>query len=47
MSYHRLYEDPMYDEDGNCVDEDATWQDLEDVDEDELNELSPFATVNS
>jgi hypothetical protein len=47
MSYHRLYEDPMYDEDGNCVDKDATWQDLEDVDEDELNELSPFATVNS
>jgi hypothetical protein len=29
MSYRPLYEDPTYDDDGNCVDEDAEWQDLE------------------
>ena len=25
MSYRPIYEDPMYDDDGQCVDEDAEW----------------------
>lgn len=31
MSYPgQLFEDPMYDEDGVLVDEDADWEDIED-----------------
>lgn len=48
MSYRPLYEDPSYDDDGQCVDEDTNWQDLEDLDEDMINEnYDPFDTVNS
>lgn len=43
MSYRPLYEDPTYDDEGNCVDEDAEWEDLE-VPEDAY---SPYDTVNS
>lgn len=43
MSYRPLYEDPTYDDDGNCVDEDAEWGDLE-VPEDAY---SPYDTINS
>lgn len=43
MSFHKMIEDPMYDEDGNCVDEDAEWEDLEVPDE----AYSPYETVNS
>jgi hypothetical protein len=46
MSYKPLYEDPTYDEDGQCVDEDVM-----DYLNDELKEYdeqySPFETVNS
>lgn len=44
MSYFKMFEDPMYDEDGQCVDEDASWQDMEDAEEDEYG---PYNTVNS
>lgn len=51
MTFHRITEDPMYDEDGQWIDEDANWQDLEDLDEDIMNDregqYSPFVTVNS
>jgi hypothetical protein len=43
MSYRPLYEDPTYDDDGNCVDEDFEWEDLEVPEE----AYSPFDTVNS
>ena len=43
MSYRPLYEDPTYDDDGNCVDEDAEWEDL-DVPE---AAYSPYDTINS
>jgi hypothetical protein len=36
-------EDPMYDEDGILVDEDAQWEDLEVPDE----AYDPYDTVNS
>jgi hypothetical protein len=43
MSYRPLYEDPTYNDDGNCVDEDSEWQDL-DVPEDAYD---PYDTINS
>jgi hypothetical protein len=52
-NFWNVVEDPMYDEDGVLVDEDAEW---DEVDEDDLYEedisdivedLSPFETVNS
>ena len=51
MTFHRITEDPYYDEEGQYIDEDLNWQDLEDLDEDFLNErlekFSPFETINS
>lgn len=55
--YGQVFEDPMYDEDGNLVDEDADWEtevdpgDLE-YDEDigewvDPHSYDPFDTVNS
>lgn len=48
-----IVEDPMYDEDGVLVDEDADWEDMA-VDEfeameyaRELESFDPFETVNS
>ena len=43
MSYFKLYEDPMYDEDGQLVDEDSDEGDWEDDEE----AYSPHGTVNS
>lgn len=43
MSFHQLFEDPMYDEDGNLVDEDF---DIAEIEE-ELENYDPFETVNS
>jgi hypothetical protein len=44
MSYFKLYEDPMYDDDGQLVDEDDSdegdWEDDEEA-------YSPHGTVNS
>lgn len=51
MSFHKMIEDPMYDEDGNCVDEDFEWEDSEDIDPVELGieieGYDPYDTVNS
>ncbi len=45
MSYRPLYEDPTYDDDGQCVDEDF---DLNDQPEDIDSEIyGPYSTVNS
>ena len=43
MSFHQLFEDPMYDEDGILVDEDYDIAELEE----ELESYDPFETVNS
>lgn len=52
--FSKMIEDPMYDEDGVMIDEDAEWEDLEDVSEwldKELKEYdatySPYDTINS
>jgi hypothetical protein len=57
MTFHRVNEDPWYDEDGVLVDEDADWEDDEDGCGGDLlyvvpelipkEELSPFSTINS
>lgn len=53
MTFHKMIEDPMYDEDGNCVDEDFDWEDaaiqeFEDLEyAAELENFDPFDTVNS
>lgn len=50
-NFWRLNEDPMYDEDGVLVDEDAEWQDIQEQGQRVFNriveDLSPFETVNS
>ncbi len=45
-------EDPMYDDDGQLVDEDADWDDIDNQAAEQAfkriaEELSPFETVNS
>ncbi len=40
-------EDPMYDEDGVLLDEDADWEDIEQSIEAEGLSYSPYDTVNS
>ena len=49
MSFHKMIEDPMYDEDGNCIDEDFEWDDSVDLDDlaDQLDNYDPYSTVNS
>jgi hypothetical protein len=52
MSFHKMFEDPMYDEDGNMVDEDFEFEDEDFVDIDTLIDdpdfsYDPFDTVNS
>jgi len=39
-----VFEDPMYDEDGNCVDEDFDFDDVAEVPQEEFD---PNNTVNS
>ncbi len=54
-NFWKLNEDPMYDEDGVLVDEDADWEDAVEQDpavskavfDKIVEELSPFETVNS
>lgn len=42
-----IVEDPFYDEDGQLIDEDAVWEDIEDlIDGGEIS-FDPFDTVNS
>ena len=54
MTFHKINEDPMYDDDGNCVDEDLPPDDSQDIidylneelaDSDEI--YGPYVTVNS
>lgn len=47
MSYWKLNEDPMYDEDGVLVDEDADWEDVEELVESGDISYDPHDTVNS
>ena len=45
--FSKMIEDPMYDEDGVMIDEDAEWEDIEDlIDGGEIS-FDPFDTVNS
>ena len=47
MTFHKMIEDPFYDDDGNCVDEDADWEDVkEEVQEVEVS-YSSYDTLNS
>ena len=39
-----LFEDPMYDEDGNLVDEDFDWEDVAEMPQEEFD---PYNTFNS
>lgn len=41
-----VFEDPTYDEDGNCVDEDFEWEDAKEL-QDQLDNYDPYDTVNS
>lgn len=51
MTFHKMFEDPMYDEDGNLADEDFEFLSIDELDEDMAQELGltydPFETVNS
>lgn len=47
MTFWKLNEDPMYDEDGVLVDEDADWEDIEDLIEAGDVSYDPHDTVNS
>jgi hypothetical protein len=41
--FSKMFEDPMYDEDGILIDEDAEWEDIQQ----EVEDYDPFSTVNS
>jgi hypothetical protein len=43
----QTYEDPLYDDDGSCVDEDADWEDVPNVAETQQEPYSPYVTANS
>ncbi len=43
----KMIEDPFYDEDGVLIDEDAEWEDLEDLIEGGDISYDPHDTVNS
>ena len=47
--FSKLIEDPMYDEDGVMIDEDAEWTDTEDPADytHEVERFDPYDTVNS
>lgn len=53
MTFHRINEDPTYDDDGILVDEDADWTDavIEKFEDQEysaeLENFDPYGTVNS
>ena len=47
MSYFKLYEDPMYDDDGQLVDEDSDEGDWQDDIPPHTDIYSPHNTVNS
>lgn len=45
--FSKMFEDPLYDEDGQLVDEDSDEGDWEDDLEAHADDLSPYSTVNS
>ncbi len=56
MTYFKTFEDPMYDDDGQCVDEDADWEDIKQEVEEVSSEkpeacyvmdCDPYCTINS
>lgn len=48
MSYFRMFEDPMYDDDGQLCDEDVNEGDWEDDKEMVVEEqYGPYSTINS
>ncbi len=53
MTYFKTFEDPMYDDDGQCVDEDQDWEDIK-VEVESIApeacyimDCDPFSTINS
>jgi hypothetical protein len=42
-----ITEDPFYDEDGVLIDEDAEWEDIEELIEGEEISYDPYDTLNS
>ncbi len=47
MSFGILVEDPFYDEDGVLIDEDAEWEDIEELIENGDISYDPYDTSNS
>jgi hypothetical protein len=47
MSYWKLNEDPFYDEDGVLIDEDADWEDINELVDSTKEAYGPFETINS
>jgi hypothetical protein len=55
MTFHKINEDPFYDEDGNCVDEDfyydlddeGNWVEVKEQNQGEEVSYSPYDTLNS
>jgi hypothetical protein len=50
MSYFKMFEDPMYDDDGQLCDEDSAegdWADDEGSCGEDIVDTSPYATINS
>ena len=47
MTFHRINEDPFYDDDGNLVDEDADWEDVKEETQEGEVSYSPYDTLNS
>jgi hypothetical protein len=47
MTFHRINEDPFYDDDGNLVDEDADWEDVKEETQEVEVSYSPYDTLNS
>jgi hypothetical protein len=45
--FSKMIEDPFYDEDGILIDEDAEWEDVEDLIEGEDISYDPHDTINS
>ena len=42
-----VIEDPFYDEDGVLIDEDAEWEDIEELLDGEVVSYDPYDTLNS
>ena len=47
IGFGQLIEDPFYDEDGVLIDEDAEWEDIEELINEEQISYDPYDTLNS